>query len=247
MREPRERYCDTHRQQRKREQSRDYDRRRGTRQERGYDANWLKLRRIILAREPLCRPCREQGRVTPAEHVHHIVPLRAGGTNDESNLMPVCQACHNRLTAEERKQVIPTPSGTRPAVTIVCGPPGAGKTEYVRQRAAWGDLIVDLDALYMALSGLPMYEKPEALLPFVAEARDAILKRLQRPSEVRRAWVIGSYPKRRERQELARRLQADVVVLAAPPLECYRRIQSDPRRSSKAELWYELVQKWWRE
>ena len=30
-------------------------------------------------------------------HVHHIIPLSHGGTNDESNLMLVCKECHHRI------------------------------------------------------------------------------------------------------------------------------------------------------
>lgn len=30
-------------------------------------------------------------------HVHHIIPVSQGGTNDESNLMLVCKECHHRI------------------------------------------------------------------------------------------------------------------------------------------------------
>ena len=54
-----------------------------------------------MRRHPLCEMCRREGRVTAAAEVHHIVPLSAGGTHDESNLMALCKPCHSRITARE--------------------------------------------------------------------------------------------------------------------------------------------------
>ncbi|HOE18067.1 MAG TPA: HNH endonuclease [Syntrophorhabdaceae bacterium] len=39
--------------------------------------------------------------MTPAEEVHHIIPLSKGGTHDESNLMSLCTSCHSEITARE--------------------------------------------------------------------------------------------------------------------------------------------------
>ena len=33
--------------------------------------------------------------------VHHIIPLRDGGTNDINNLMALCKSCHSEITARE--------------------------------------------------------------------------------------------------------------------------------------------------
>jgi 5-methylcytosine-specific restriction protein A len=66
---------------------------------RGYDGRWRRLRRLVLAEEPLCRHCREQGRITPAVHVHHVKPIRTSPTLRlvRSNLVPLCAPCHNRI------------------------------------------------------------------------------------------------------------------------------------------------------
>lgn len=73
------------------------DQRRGTPAERGYDADWRKLRTYILSQNPLCVCCKENGRFVPAQDIHHIKKIR---THPElrlepSNLMPVCKKCHN--------------------------------------------------------------------------------------------------------------------------------------------------------
>lgn len=54
----------------------------------GYGKNWLKIRRQVLLEEPSCRLC---GRV--AVTVDHIVPKARGGSDDRSNLQPLCDLC----------------------------------------------------------------------------------------------------------------------------------------------------------
>ncbi|WP_331489193.1 HNH endonuclease [Enterococcus faecium] len=44
--------------------------------------------------------CLKEGRLTPVEEVHHIVPLSQGGTHRNDNLMSLCQSCHTKLHHE---------------------------------------------------------------------------------------------------------------------------------------------------
>jgi 5-methylcytosine-specific restriction protein A len=57
----------------------------------------------ILSKEPLCRPCQQKrpSVVTAATQVDHITALELGGTEDESNLQPICDACHVEKTNRE--------------------------------------------------------------------------------------------------------------------------------------------------
>lgn len=66
-----------------------------------YGGVWRKIRAAYLTAHPLCERCRKQGRITPAEEVHHIEPLSRGGTNDPGNLMALCTSCHSEITARE--------------------------------------------------------------------------------------------------------------------------------------------------
>jgi 5-methylcytosine-specific restriction protein A len=66
-----------------------------------YGAAWKKTRAAYLAANPLCVICQRNGRLTPAALVHHKIKLSDGGTNDWTNLMSLCDACHSRLHAEQ--------------------------------------------------------------------------------------------------------------------------------------------------
>lgn len=74
------------------------DAQRGTASQRGYDANWRKLRRMQLAIEPLCRDCKAEGRITTGAEVHHIRARRAGGENNFENLMTLCKTHRSQRT-----------------------------------------------------------------------------------------------------------------------------------------------------
>jgi len=77
-----------------------HDRR--TRQERGYGADWMRARKVIIQRDmALCQPCRRAGRVTPFTEVDHIKPKCQGGTDDHENLELICTNCHGRKTEKE--------------------------------------------------------------------------------------------------------------------------------------------------
>lgn len=51
-----------------------------------------------LYAEPLCRHCAAKGRVTPSTVPDHIIPLHKGGTDEDSNIQCLCEACHRDKT-----------------------------------------------------------------------------------------------------------------------------------------------------
>ena len=70
------------------------------------NARYRKIRAGVLLSEPLCRPCRKQGRIVGAVQVDHIVPLSEGGElSDRSNLQPICADCHKEKSALEYRGV----------------------------------------------------------------------------------------------------------------------------------------------
>ena len=73
-----------------------------------HTVRWLHLRRDKLSAHPLCEMCYEQGRLTPATEVHHIIPVENGLTltekerlmYDPTNLRALCHGCHVRVHTE---------------------------------------------------------------------------------------------------------------------------------------------------
>lgn len=133
-----------------------------------------------------------------------------------------------------------------PKITVICGPPGAGKSTYVTEHATAGDLIVDVDRLCEAISGLPIYQKPFGLVPYALAARDGILARLEKAANVS-AWIIATAPSVAERDDLRVRFSAEVIVLEISMMSCLERIGEDERRAEKLGEWIPIVSRWWRE
>ena len=161
-----------------------------------------------------------------------------------SNLQGLCKPCHDTKTRGETSYRDRGRTG-HVQVFAVCGPVAAGKTTYVREHRKAGDLVLDLDALIAALGDLPIYQKPESLLPFAFTARDAVLEQLAREqTSAYGAWIIATAPKRLQRNELRRRFNAHVVVLETDRLECLARLYADKRRP-EPEQWAQLLAQWW--
>ena len=65
-----------------------------------YGREWKRIRARYVKAHPLCERCLAEGRLTPVEEVHHILPVNRGGSNAESNLMSLCRSCHNKIHIE---------------------------------------------------------------------------------------------------------------------------------------------------
>ncbi len=91
------RFCKKH----EREEARRYEKyQRDPETRRRYGRAWKRIRDRYIKAHPLCEECKRNGKLTPSEEVHHIIPLSEGGTNKEQNLMALCKSCHSRIHAE---------------------------------------------------------------------------------------------------------------------------------------------------
>ena len=92
--------CDEH----KRELRKQYDSKRGSSTERGYDGRWRKARLGYLAKHPLCVKHEALGKVVAATVVDHIVPHKGDKVlfwDSANNWQALCKQCHDIKTATE--------------------------------------------------------------------------------------------------------------------------------------------------
>ena len=180
------------------------------------DPRWKPLRELVLVEEPFCR-C---GCGRPADVVDHIERHRGDPllAFDRRNCQGMAKRCHDAKTAAETWGASTSKTGAAVPVTVVVGPPCSGKTSHVTELRRPGDLVLDYDALAVALGSPATHTHPAALHPFVCEARDAVLARLSRRSSVGRAWIIQT-----RRPRAGEWPGADVVVLDVDAAECRRR------------------------
>lgn len=65
-------------------------------------ARWQKIRARQLRKEPLCRTCFNNARLTAANTADHIIPRRQGGDESDDNLQSQCGPCHQAKRRQER-------------------------------------------------------------------------------------------------------------------------------------------------
>ncbi|MHB0934887.1 MAG: HNH endonuclease signature motif containing protein [Armatimonadota bacterium] len=72
--------------------------------QRGYDYTWQRFTAWYKIEYPLCKPCEDEGSVSPTYCPHHIKPLKDYPELKYvlSNLMPVCFQHHERLEGRRR-------------------------------------------------------------------------------------------------------------------------------------------------
>ena len=75
--------------------------------ERGYGAKWQRERRKFLDSNPFCVKCYEEGHITMATVVDHIIPHRGDQKLfwDRGNWQPLCEHHHNVKTMTEDRYV----------------------------------------------------------------------------------------------------------------------------------------------
>ena len=201
-----------------------------------YAGPWRKVRKAVLERDAHLCQIRSDGCTIRATEVDHIVPVLQGGSwYDTSNLRASCKSCNRRRvnsSASERWRTAST------KITLVIGPPSAGKTTYVAKHRSPDDLVVDYDRIAEALGSDVSHGHSDAIHASVMAARNAILRSLREgKAQTKQAWIISANP-RAETMFPYHRL----VRLIPDEDEVLARSVSDRR----PESWAALIRSWYR-
>lgn len=206
---------------------------------------WQKFRLAIIAERGLrCEHCGDIVTKPRELTIHHIIELTPENVSDVNislnpdNVMVVHHECHNEIHKR---------FGHKPekAVYIVYGPPMSGKTSYVIENMKRGDIVVDMDRLYAAVSMLPYYDKPDNLFSNVRGIHNLLLDNIKtRYGKWNNAWIIGGYADKYKRERLANDLGAELIFCDVSKEECIKRLEFDEDRRLRSDEWEEYINKW---
>lgn len=151
---------------------------------------------------------------------------------DPNNIEIICHDCHNK---EHRR------FGNKQGVYIVYGPPLAGKNTLVRDMYVHGDIVVDVDALWRAITLEDEYIKPNNIRFNIFKLRDELFEQITtRYGNWYDAYVIGGFPEKYERERLAKQLGAELIFCEATKEECLKRAHEKKR----PERWLDYIELW---
>ena len=168
--------------------------------------------------------------LTEENHTDYNISL------NPANIMLVHHKCHNLIHNKL--------AYTGRQVFIVHGSPLAGKTSYVKEAMSEGDLIVDMDNIWQAVSGCDRYVKPNRLKSVVFAVRDNLLASVKyRRGKWLNAYVIGGYPFQSERERLADQLGARLIHIDTPYEVCVDRLLRCEDRDHKE--WEQYLADYW--
>lgn len=206
---------------------------------------WINLRlKLINERGNKCERCGEVIARSKDIIGHHKEELTPENVHDRMiSLNPemieiICFDCHNK----EHKRF-----GYKGAkeVYLVYGPPMSGKSTFVRHNMERGDIVVDMDALYAAVSMLPPYDKPDNLFSNVIGIHNQLIDNIRtRYGKWHNAWIVGGYADKYKRERLADDLGAELIFLDVSKEECINRLELDEDRKYRKDEWQTYIDKW---
>lgn len=206
---------------------------------------WINLRLLLInERGNRCAHCNQIIAKSKDLIGHHTVELTPENVHDRLiSLNPdlieiICFDCHNkdhkRFGYKAEREVY-----------IVYGPPMSGKMMFVRQNMKRGDLVIDMDRLYSAVSMLPYYDKPDKLLNNVMGIHNQLIDNIKtRFGKWHNAWIVGGYADKYKRERLADDLGAELIFCDISKEECLRRLEFDEERRYRKDEWQGYIEKW---
>jgi predicted kinase len=206
---------------------------------------WRTFRLAIIGKRGLT--CEECGRMIANEReaeLDHTIELSPLNVNDAmislnpANVKLKCHECHDKRHGRFGY-------GKSKQVYIVFGCPGSGKTTYVMQHKARNDLIICIDRLFAAITGLPEHDKPDNLLMNIRSVYNALTDQVKtRYGKWSTAWIIGGFADKYKRERLADELGAEIIYCECSAAEALARIESDPTRKCMKAEYEKYIEEW---
>ena len=178
--------------------------------------------------QSICEPCHKEK--TLIESIGGFIPEIGGGgaSREMAKNLEATFVFSGIKGGSYMPEWLPKP---RIPVLVVCGPPGAGKTTYVRENAGKNDLVLDLDEISARLSGKAVYTTDRRDSFRGLKYRNAMLAGLaSRSVAYDRCWLIVTGRNKKQREWWKDKLCAEVIIIQTTKEECRRRILSDGRR-----------------
>lgn len=208
---------------------------------------WIRFRQLLISQRGLvCEYCHQPVTRLSELTAHHKKELTPENVHDYNislnpdNIMIIHHECHNKIHNR---------FGYRPGhkVYLVFGAPMSGKKTYVQSNMNKGDIVIDMDRLYEAVSMQPIYDKPDNLFSNVIGIHNLLLDNIKtRYGKWNDAWVIGGYADKYKREKVANDLGAEIIFCDISKEECLRRLETDDKRRYRIEEWKEYIEKWFK-
>ena len=201
-----------------------------------YSGPWRRIRKTILQRD--LHTCQIQGPncTQHATQVDHITPVAHGGAwYDPNNLRAACPNCNNQRPANQRNEQW---RNTPTHITLIYGPPSAGKTTYVNKHRKPGEMVIDYDTIAQAL-GSPDTHGHDTIHESVNAARNAVLRTVRQGKvKTPRVWIISSNP------NAPTIFPYHDTVLIDPGLE---QTLAQAKAAGRPHQWLQLIRNWYQE
>lgn len=203
----------------------------------------IKLDRVKQDGQIICEHC---GKPIVDKYdciAHHTIFLTEENVNNSEislnpDLIMLCHhACHNRIHHKL--------GYTKREIFLVYGPPLAGKSTYVRSVSSPGDLLVDIDSIWVAVSGQPIHTKPPKLNAVVFNMRDKLMEIVKyRVGKWDNCYIVGGFPLIAERERMCRELGAREIFIDTSKAECLARLESAGDRDK--DEYKKFIEDWFR-